>query len=52
MDFFSYRGYVVVILVVKIQVTSGMGQTRYIEEMVEEEEDDEDLEIELVVQVG
>ena len=32
------------------QVTSGMGQTRYIEEMVEEEEDDEDVEIELVVQ--
>ena len=27
-----------------------MGQTRYIEEMVEEEDDDEDVEIELVVQ--
>ena len=32
----------------KNQVTTGMGQTRYIEEMVEEEDDDEDVEIELV----
>ena len=36
------------ILVMTNQVTTGMGQTRYIEEMVEEEDDDEDVEIELV----